>query len=382
MKNRFVRFVAICLCFTSFGVVAQAQDETLAAAAGDRYVISAKAGGVNYVEGAVGVVRKSGKSGALLKGDTLRIGDRVSTGADGKAEILLNPGSFLRLGGNSAFEFKTTILDDLQLRLYKGSAILEVFAAEEFKVAVNTPNAKHLLIATGVYRIDVLSGGEARLEVWKGLARVGQSSEIVKGGRVASTTLAGGVSISKFDRDDKDPLDIWSKARGKELAKSTARLKRDNMRTALMRSFVGRGWNTFNSFGLWVWDPFGSGYCFLPFGRGWYSPYGYGYGNYLGWYNLPHVIWYPPHTSSGGSGGPNTPVNPQTSPIRPRGPIPPFLRMQQTMGGGTRGGGDLSGSSYDAGSGSSPSYSPPPSSSQAPAPPFSLGTGKGPTKQP
>jgi hypothetical protein len=66
---------------------------------GDRYIVSARAGGVNYVEGTVAVIRKSGRSGLLLKGDTLEVGDRVSTGANGKAEILLNPGSFLRLGG-------------------------------------------------------------------------------------------------------------------------------------------------------------------------------------------------------------------------------------------------------------------------------------------
>src|SRR5688500_15986988 len=145
MRHRCIRFIAICLSFTSLCMVVHAQDETLSAAAGDKYVISAKAGGVNFVEGAVGVVRKSGKSGVLIKGDVLNVGDRVSTGTDGRAEILLNPGSFLRIGGNSAFEFKTTMLDDLRLSIDRGSAILEVFAAEEFKVAVNTPRAKYLL---------------------------------------------------------------------------------------------------------------------------------------------------------------------------------------------------------------------------------------------
>ncbi|MDQ3750897.1 MAG: FecR domain-containing protein, partial [Acidobacteriota bacterium] len=86
------------------------------------YVISAKAGGVNFVEGKVAVTRKVGKSGYLLKGDTLEIGDKVSTGADGRAEILLNPGSFVRLAENSSFEFASTSLEDLQLKLNGGSA--------------------------------------------------------------------------------------------------------------------------------------------------------------------------------------------------------------------------------------------------------------------
>ena len=381
MKKDFMRSFLICLSFMlAFGSAAMAQDETITAA-GSKYLISARAGGVNFVEGTVAVVRKAGTSGRLIKGETLEIGDRVSTGADGKAEILLNPGSFLRLGGNSSFEFKTTSLENLQIRLDSGSAILEVFATEDFRVAVNTPKTKYILTETGVYRIDVIGTDGARLEVWKGAAEVGTSGELVKAGRVATWT-PNGYAITKFDRDEKDSLDTWSKLRGKELAKVTERLKDRNVRTALMRSFLGRGWSLFGSFGLWVFDPFYGGYVFLPFGRGWNSPYGYSYACHLGWYNLPPVVWYPPAPSTGGGPTPPT-VTPIVS-AGTRDPIPPFVRLQETMGGG-RGGSpiyDAGGSSYNPsqGSSSSPSYSPPPS-----PPPSSLGTGKvdsPPTKQP
>lgn len=364
MKNIRLRFFVLCLSFAFTGVALNAQNDILSAAAGDRYVISAKAGGVNFVEGTVSVVRKEGKSGYLLKGDTLQIGDKVSTGANGKAEILLNPGSFLRLGGNSTFEFKTTSLDDLQVKLDSGSAILEVFAAEEFKVAVSTPNAKYLLVETGIYRVDVLGGGKGRLEVWNGLARVGGSVEIVKSGRAALTAGSGSVAVAKFDRHDKDALDLWSKARGKELARITKSFQRDGLRTALMRSFLGRGWNMYNSFGLWVFNPFYGTYCFLPFGYGWSSPYGYGFGHYLGWYDLPWTVYYPPHHSGGGNtgGGSNQPTITPIVSAGDRSPVPPFVRMQGGMGDGIRGGSiDRGGSSNDSGS----SYSPPSSSSSS-----------------
>ena len=384
MKKTLLHFVSICLCAMALCLIASAQDQRAVTTA-DQYLISAKAGGVNFVEGPVGVVRKHGKNGQLLKGDVLDVGDRVSTGADGKAEILLNPGSFLRLGGNSAFEFKTTSLDDLRLRLDSGSAILEVFAADEFQVSVSTPKAKYLLLEPGVYRVDVLDSGRARLEVWKGSATAGKSEETVDPGRVATTTASGDVTIAKFDRDEKDALDIWSKMRGKELAKLTAKLKRNDLRTSLMRSFLGRGWNMYSSFGLWVWDPYSSGYCFLPFGRGWYSPYGYTYGNYIGWYKLPAPVWYPPPPSNGGnSGGPRTPTGP-IGPIvapEPRGAVPPFVRMQQSMGGGGLGGDrggrdrDSGGSSSDSAPSYTPSSSPPPSAPPPPSP-GTFGTGKG-----
>ncbi|HMJ09157.1 MAG TPA: FecR domain-containing protein, partial [Pyrinomonadaceae bacterium] len=152
------RITAICIAAIVSALGAQAsfaQDKTIAAAAGDKYVISARAGGVNYTEGTVGIVRKRGTSGRLFKGDTIEIGDRVSTGADGRAEILLNPGSYLRIGGESAFQFGSTALDDLLIKLDRGTSILEVFAGNEFVVTLKSPKATFKLIQSGVYRFDV-----------------------------------------------------------------------------------------------------------------------------------------------------------------------------------------------------------------------------------
>src|SRR5437763_4486365 len=143
MKSIFLRSVAVGAIGVFLASICVAQSaNTVVSAIGDKYMISARAGGVNYVEGSVTVMRKTGQSGHVIKGDTLEIGDRVSTGADGKAEIMLNPGSYVRLGANSMFAFKTTSLDDLQLRLDAGSAMFEVFASADFKVAVLAPKAK------------------------------------------------------------------------------------------------------------------------------------------------------------------------------------------------------------------------------------------------
>ena len=51
------------------------------------------------------------------------------------------------------------------------------------------------------------------------------------------------------------------------------------MRTAVMQGFLGRQWNFMSSFGLWIYNPRFGGYCFLPFGSGWNSRYGFGYGS-------------------------------------------------------------------------------------------------------
>jgi hypothetical protein len=326
MKSPILRIVYAIAGTALLAISVSAQRDAISAAAGDKYVISAKAGGVNFVSGRVGVVREGG-SGYLLKGDALDIGDRVSTGSDGKAEILMNPGSYLRLGPNSAFEFKTTDLDDLQISLDAGSAIFEVFATPDFVVTVNTPKTKLALIDSGIYRIDVAANGIGTVSVWKGKAQVGDdAAAIVKSGREA-TENGGEVAITKFDRGDKDEFETWSKDRAKELAKVTARLPRTNVRTALMRSFLGRQWNMYNSFGLWVYDPFTRSNCFLPFGWGWGSPYGYGFGNSIGYYNLPVVVYSPPSNGPGSNGGVREVKRHREPPVDGFSP-PPFVRAQ------------------------------------------------------
>lgn len=310
--------------------LALAQTNALRSAAGDKYLISAKAGGVNYVEGGVTLRDAAGRMTRMIKGNYVDVGERLETTSDGRAEILLNPGSYLRLGPNSAFAFETTNLDDLRLSVSRGGAVFEVFADEEFRVTVNTPASSFALIRSGVYRVDVNSENSATLSVWKGLATAGLAAQQIKAGR--EVTVSGGNFVAaKFDRDEKDPLDAWSRTRAKEAANTVSQLERRSMRTALMQSFVGRRWNVYDSFGLWVYSPFAGRYCFLPFGYGWSSPYGFDYGTWLGWYQLPPVIYLPP------PGVPPPTVKTgriYTPPTDSGSAVPPFVKI----GGDRRGG--------------------------------------------
>ncbi|HVE58282.1 MAG TPA: FecR family protein, partial [Pyrinomonadaceae bacterium] len=173
MKKNLLFAVSIAIFGLLSSTFVFAQNDKIVSAAGDTYVISAKAGGVNYVEGKVSVVHEGGKNGLLQKNDVVVIGDKVLTGADGKAEILLNPGSFVRLGANTEFGFQTIDLDDLKLKLSGGSAIFEVYADDEFKVSLDLPKADIELTKSGVYRVDVLADGSGKISVWKGKVIVG-----------------------------------------------------------------------------------------------------------------------------------------------------------------------------------------------------------------
>lgn len=290
MKQQMVKLLAIgATCFL-LSTILFAQKAKTVSAATEMYVISAKPGGVNFVSGKVEIVRAKGKIGVLAKGDNLESGDRVLTGQNGKAEILLNPGSFLRVGENSEFEFQTASLDDLQIKLIGGSAIFEVITDKQFAIAVITPKANFQIIKSGIYRADVTADGTEKIEVWKGRAEIANQT-FVKGGQMAA--LGGGQSaVSKFDRDDTDAFEIWSKDRSKELAKINAKLQNREMNKSLLSSFSQNRWNVNNSFGLWVRDSRTSSYCFLPFGYGWSSPYGYTFASDIWSYQAaPRIIY-------------------------------------------------------------------------------------------
>lgn len=309
-------------------------------AASSIYVISAKAGGVNYVEGKVAVTRQDAKSGYLIKGDDLEIGDKVSTAPDAKAEILLNPGSYVRLGGNTDFEFVTTAVENLKVKINRGSAIFEVIADNEFRVAVVTPKADFYVVKSGVYRIDVLGDGAGKIEVWKGLAEIGdgQSAPLKKG----QTAIVNGAEtvVSKFDRDEKDVLEIWSKERAKDLAKINSKLNKASLRNSLLSN----RWNIYDSFGLWVYDPFSRGSCFLPYGYGWRSPYGYWFGYDIWGMQLPWTYYYPPVNTPPNNQNPTanqTDRTPRTNQADrtdrnsdrfDRNVVPPFARVQRDIG--------------------------------------------------
>ena len=338
-----VGLIGILFSVTAFAqTTQQREDRRTVSAASSLYVISAKAGAVNYVEGKVSVARQEGKSGYLLKGDELEIGDVVSTGADGRVEILLNPGSFVRLAENSVFEFASTALEDLQLNLKGGSAMLEVITDNEFTFAVNTPKAKLFIVKSGVYRVDVLSDGTGKIEVWKGGANANGTE--IKSGRQA-TVSGNQTAVVKFDRDDKDALEVWSKSRAKELSKINARLQNNYLRTSLMSSYYQTRWSLYDSYGLWVYSRYHGSYCFLPFGYGWSSPYGYYYPRDIWYYNLPPVIYNsPPTTMTQPPTSRATEViskvgraraNRESEPVRA---LPPFQRVQRDIGQFPRGG--------------------------------------------
>ena len=328
MKHLF-KICSISILALLFSTIVFAQDSGLQRTSSSRYLISAKAGGVNYIQGKVTVKRKDSTSGYLVKGNSLTVGERVITSRYSKAEILLNPGSYVRLDQESEFEFLTTSLDNLKLKLHRGSAIFEVYAGNGFTVNVKTPTARFYLVKSGVYRIDVLENGLSKIEVRRGKAQLGDfnATKLKKG--KAAIVNNGQVAVSSFKRKDRDEFENWSRSRAKGLAKANAKLQRNNMRSALWNGYRSNRWNPYSSFGVWAYSPMFGSYCFLPFGYGWRSPYGFNLSRDLFYFRLPRTVYYyRPVTkttgttaSSTNTGGTSTrpTVAPRRTPPKPSG---------------------------------------------------------------
>jgi hypothetical protein len=316
----------------------------------DKYVISAKAGGVNAVTGPA-TMRQRGDSEwqQLTIKEDLEAGDVVRTGHDGRVEMLLNPGSYLRIGEDSEFELSDNSLQNLELRLVRGTAIVEAtgFDGEELLINITTPHTRMAIVRKGLYRVSVVPGDATELIVRKGRVMLDGSHTKVDGGNkvVFSNTSFSVAKLRDADKKNLDNLDNWSKERAKTVAQANRAVNRRDMMLA-MAGFDDWGRFSPRSSGLWMFSARYGCYTFMPYYAGWASPYGssyygsiYGgccgrspYGGYgLNGYN-PNVGGYPPHTAASGTpGGTTTGSQPPPPP-----PPPPTYEPRPEPRGETR----------------------------------------------
>jgi hypothetical protein len=270
----------------------------------EKFVISAKAGGINAVTGQAAMHPK-GESDwqQLMITDDLEAGDRVRTAQDGRVEILLNPGSYLRLGGNSEVELANNSLANLEVRLLRGTAIVEASGMEETQMQINisTPHARLAIDRQGLYRLNVVPAEATEVIVRKGRVILGDSNTKIKSGNKV-TFSATAVSVAKLTDEEKKlekevAIEQWSKERAQTLAKANSRINGQLLNSAFARSSDYFLFGT----GLWFYNSRSSCYTYLPFGYS-SSPYGLSYPTTVyGGFTSGGGGYYHPRTSYGGS---------------------------------------------------------------------------------
>lgn len=258
-----------------------------------QYVISARAGLVNYTTGPVSYSSRDDSAWTEVTGHLqLNEGDRLKTEAWGKAEILLAPGSFLRIANGAQVRLLSSALEATVVELLSGSAIVEAgHVAEGATITVQTPYSRVLINKAGLYRIDLVSDAMT-LTVRSGAAYFSQPDGSLKKVKKNRTVLVteSSYQIAKFNQDAMDEFDLWSADRAELLLAANHSF----LRRAQSWTWPRLAWNA------WVYDPFFGCYTFFPWGIGFWSPYGYGY----------YWPWYPGGSWAGGGQMPSQPPSP------------------------------------------------------------------------
>ena len=290
----------------------------------EKFVISAKAGGINAITGQADVHPKGESDWQQLSiTDDLDAGDRVRTANDGRVEILLNPGSYLRVGGDSEVELLNNTLANLEVKLLRGTAIVEATGADglDLNINISTPHTKLAIVRQGLYRLNVIPNDATELIVRKGrvILRDDSHTKVKEGNKVVFS--ATNVSVAKLTKEEKkaeEDIDNWSKQRAETLAKANRRID-NRMMTSAFSSFGS--WDPFSrSHGLWFYNGRLGCYTFLPFYYGWGSPYGNSYSTSIfSPFGYPRVGW--PHRGyiNSGPNGSYSPGSTTSSGARPSG---------------------------------------------------------------
>jgi|GEM_PF-3506409 len=108
-------------------------------------VVSTKAGLVNDVRGTANVAQM----------EMAQPGAPITTGPASYAEILLTPGSFLRLSENGEAVLESVELANVAVRIVKGPAVVEVIEIDKKSpIRVTTGNLTVAIVANGIYRFE------------------------------------------------------------------------------------------------------------------------------------------------------------------------------------------------------------------------------------
>ena len=227
-----------------------------------QHIISARAGYVNHWQGAVRL--PSSPDGKVER--QIAEGQSVTT-ERGRLELLLTPGSFLRLDRYSTVRLLSSRLADVRVELVSGTAMLEVNETRKGTSIVMLWRAHAIPIKrTGLYRSEAAQDS-LRVHVEKGKLRVPGRKGYVKSGKYVDLVAVGPATAAvKYNRKDLDGFDRWNRLRSAELATASY---------AAVRSLRNRR-SSFRS-SQWFFHP-GFGYhTYLPYRYSTRSPFGFVY---------------------------------------------------------------------------------------------------------
>ena len=255
--------------------------------------ISAKAGLVQVADGEV-FVNDIAVEHHVAQFTDLKGKDVLTTG-DGRAEVLLTPGAFLRMTDLSGVRMVSTRLSDVRMEMLKGEAVIEVAELlTDNSITMNVGTASFELHKGGIYSFNAEPG---RIRVYQGeaVAAEGEKTVIVKAGHEFANS-GSAWALGHFDPKETDALYSWSARRSGDIAVANVSAARQAgssygsyssvLNTGMYGSgmygngMYGSGMYGNGMYGLggsWMFNPYYGMYTFMPFYGTAFSPFGYSY---------------------------------------------------------------------------------------------------------
>jgi len=191
----------------------------LAFPANAQSVISARSGVIHFLDGDVYLGDRPLEA-HLGRFETLPEGAELRTG-QGRAELLLTPGVFLRIGEKSRIRMKANDLADTQVELLNGSAILESTESNpDTSVTLICTAWKTRFPTKGLYRID---SDPPRLWVYRGKAQAfAEAGAPVAVDAGMDLPFAAVLVPERSDAPPADALTEWANGRSQSIIADNA----------------------------------------------------------------------------------------------------------------------------------------------------------------
>jgi hypothetical protein len=238
-------------------------------------------GMVNYVEGQVSV---DGRAVASNQAGRLEVAPGQVLGTDdGKAEMLLTPGVFLRLQSHSALRMLSPSLTKTTVELLRGEAMVEADQVQKENNLVVLDHGANIAIKKhGVFEFNA---DQPMVAVYDGKAQVQEDDQAKEIGKGQQISLAQNPKLKaeSFNWRREDDLYAWSKLRSEYVSEANMA----SAQTIVMENpwwWYGTGW---------YWNPWFSSWAFVPGGGFLYSPFGFGFYSPVYWRSYAPVFYRP-----------------------------------------------------------------------------------------
>jgi hypothetical protein len=251
-------------------------------------VTSAHSGTLHYFEGDVSidgtpVQSKVGRFSEIKEQGVLRTGK-------GRAEILLTPGVFLRVGENGAIKMLDNRLVSTRVEVLSGTVVVEADDPQlDVKDSPVTLLFKDYEIWPVKHGLVELSSDPAELKVYKGTALVAAGSNRVTVKEGHSLPFSAALVTEKFNDKVGDDLYLWARDRSQNLSAA-------NMSSARSlnsgNGFSSGGYSNWS--GGWYFNPYFNMFTFVPANGTFWNPWGFGFfspGTIYSYYT-PTAYWY------------------------------------------------------------------------------------------